>query len=245
MTSTPTSRPARLLRQPEPIVLIGALVIVLGVLAFAKIADELTERDTRKFDERVLAALRHPDNPARLIGPQWIGPAVRNISGLGAPSVLLLVVAAVAGFLLVARNRRTMWLVLLASISGAVAMATLKAAFARPRPEVVPHLDTVASFSFPSGHSMLAAIVYLTLGALIAATLRRQGLKVYVLAVAVLVTLLVGASRVALGVHYPTDVLAGWAAGLAWAFLWLLIGRFLSRKRSTPPSDESDAPVTV
>jgi undecaprenyl-diphosphatase len=216
------------LRQPEPVVLISALVIVLGVLAFAKIADEVSEADAPRFDDQILRCLRVADNPAELIGPRWVSGAVRDLSSLGAAPVLVLVIAVVAGFLRLAGKRRMMWLVLLAPFSGAVMMWALKTVFARPRPNVVPHLDAVSSYSFPSGHSMLSAVVYLTLGALIAGMLPRWRLRVYVLMVAASATFLVGVSRVMLGVHYPTDVLAGWAAGLVWALLWLLVGRFLA-----------------
>jgi undecaprenyl-diphosphatase len=213
------------LRQPEPVLLAAVLVVVAAVLAFAKIADEVAEHDTQTFDERVLKHLRCADDPSQLVGPAWLGPAARDVSSLGGSALLLAVTLGAAGFLLLAGNRRMMWLVLLAPASGTLASAALKAFFARPRPSIVPHLETVTSFSFPSGHSMLSAIVYLTLGALLAGMLPRRRMKIYVLTVAVLITVLVGLSRVLLGVHYPTDVLAGWAAGLVWALLWWLGAR--------------------
>ena len=103
----------------------------------------------------------------------------------------------------------------------------MKALFLRPRPQVVPQLRAVVETSFPSGHAMNSAIIYLTLAALLARLVQPRALKVYFLALAMLMTFLVGLSRVYLGVHYPTDVLAGWTVGLAWASVcWLVEQHF-------------------
>ena len=107
---------------------------------------------------------------------------------------------------------------------------TLKMLIDRPRPSVVPHLSQTLTTSFPSGHSMMSAVVYLTLGALLSRLVAKRRLKLYFLAVAVLLTLLTGMSRVLMGVHYPTDVLAGWAAGCVWASLCWLAARQLQRR---------------
>jgi undecaprenyl-diphosphatase len=117
-----------------------------------------------------------------------------------------------------------------ATSSGFALSVALKALFRRPRPEVVPHLMRAYSSSFPSGHSMISAVVYLTLGVLLAQLVHRRLLKFYFLMLAVLLTVLVGVSRVYLGVHYPTDVLAGWTAGLVWAVLGWLVQRALQRR---------------
>src|SRR5207302_4145258 len=118
---------------------------------------------------------------------------------------------------------------LVATLGGFLISGLLKNHYERPRPAVVPHLSYVYSSSFPSGHSMLSAVIYLTLGSLLARLAERRRLKIYCVAVAMLLTFLVGVSRVYLGVHYPTDVLAGWAAGLAWAVLCWLVTRYLQR----------------
>jgi undecaprenyl-diphosphatase len=123
-----------------------------------------------------------------------------------------------------------MWLVLIATLGGWGLGLLLKAVFGRPRPSVIPHLVEVQSLSFPSGHAMMSAVVYLTLAALLAQLSAQWAQRVYILAVGLLLTLLVGLSRVYLGVHYPTDVLAGWSAGLAWAILCWLVGRWLQRR---------------
>jgi undecaprenyl-diphosphatase len=174
--------------------------------------------------------LRRPNNPAMPIGPDWIVEVGRDLTAVGGVAVLLLATLAVAGFLLLDRKLAAMGFVLAAVASGLVVSSLLKACFARPRPDVVPHLSLVYTSSFPSGHSMMSAIVYLTLGALLARTTTRRPLRFYFLAVALLLTGLVGASRVYMGVHYPTDVLAGWAAGLVWATLCWLVARRLQHR---------------
>lgn len=215
------------LRQPDPIVLLALLTVMAGVLIFAAVADEVAERDTQRFDERVLRSLRSANDSSTIIGPDWMAAAARDISSLGGVTLLMTLTAGTAGFLFLCDKRRAMWLVLLAPVTGALASVVLKALFARPRPVIVPHLEAVTSYSFPSGHSMLSAIVYLTLGALVAGILPRRSQKIYVMLAAVTITLLVGLSRMLLGVHYPTDVLGGWTAGSAWAVLWWLIERRL------------------
>jgi undecaprenyl-diphosphatase len=225
----------RSLTQPAPVVLVAALLIVAGALAFAKVADDIADQDMDKFDYKVLRGLRQADNPTVPIGGQWVGQAARDISGLGGPAVLALATLAVAGFLLLAGKRRQMWLVLLAPASGVALGYALKSFFARPRPEIVPHLDLATTMSFPSGHSMMSGIVYLTLGALLAGMVTRWRLKLYILLAAATVTVLVGVSRVVLGVHYPTDVLGGWAAGLVWALLWWLAARWIEKRRPGKP----------
>ena len=123
-----------------------------------------------------------------------------------------------------------MWLVIVSALGGLAASTFLKSLFERPRPSLVPHLDIVYTSSFPSGHSMLSATVYLTLGVLLGRFVQQRVLKAYFLIVALLLTSLVGASRVYLGVHYPTDVLAGWAVGLTWALVCWLVARYLQHQ---------------
>jgi len=123
-----------------------------------------------------------------------------------------------------------MWLVAVAAGGGGVLSTVMKQLFGRDRPDIVSPLVAVTSPSFPSGHSMLAAIMYLTLGALLARFSARRRTKVYLIAVALFATLVVGASRVYLGVHYPSDVLAGWCAGLVWSLICWLVARYLQHR---------------
>lgn len=219
------------------LVLIVALLVVGGVWGFVSIADEVVEGDTQAFDEWAVRALRTPNPESTLehplpqvpIGPPWLREVGRDITALGGMAVLILVTLGVAGYLLMARKYHAMWLVLIATGSGLLLSSTLKWGFDRPRPEV-DHYSYVYTSSFPSGHSMLSAVVYLTLGSLLTRLVRERSVKVYVIAVALFLTFLVGASRVYMGVHYPTDVLAGWTAGLVWAMLCWLAARYLQQR---------------
>ncbi len=218
------------LREKDLLLLLAVLAVVLGVWAFIALADEVAEGGTQKLDDRILRALRDPADPARPIGPAWVGEAARDLTALGGFTVLPLMIAAVAGYLGMVRKFDAVCLVLGATVSGLLLSLVLKHFFERPRPDVVPHLSGDYTSSFPSGHSLLAAVVYLTLGSLLARVVQPRRLKIYFIAVAMLLTFLVGLSRVVMGVHYPTDVLAGWTAGLVWAVLWWLAARYLQER---------------
>jgi undecaprenyl-diphosphatase len=218
------------LGRADLILLIGALVVAGGTWGFLELADEVGEGDVRRFDEAVLRALRDPADPADALGPHWLEEAARDVTALGGFAVLVLAVAAVVGYQLLGRHYAAAGLVLAAAVGGVLLSSALKELYGRPRPDVVPHLARVSTASFPSGHAMLTAVVYLTLGALLARLSAHRWQKLYVVAVALLLSVLVGATRVYLGVHYPTDVLAGWAAGLAWAVLCWLAARYLQRR---------------
>ncbi len=215
-------RVARLwLGQRNLVLLVTLLLVAAGAWAFAELADEVLEGETRAIDQWVLRALRTPEGAP--LGPVWLAEAIRDVTALGSAVVLSLITLAVAGFCLLIGNRIAMIAVLVAALGGQAFSMLLKNLLARPRPDVVPHLTEVSSLSFPSGHSMMSAAVYLTLGVLLAQFVERPRLKTYVLGVAVAVTVLVGVSRVFLGVHYPTDVLAGWTAGAVWALVCGLV----------------------
>ena len=205
-------------------ILFAVLTALVGSWAFLEIADEMAEGETQRLDAWVVRSLRRPADAAVPIGPRWLVDDVRDLSALGGRSVLILVTAAVVLYLWLARTFHAMWVVLGAAVGGQLLSALLKVVFARPRPDIVPHLTTVNFSSFPSGHSMSAAAVYLTLGLLLARFTDRTRLRIYVLTLATFVTFLVGISRIYLGVHYPTDVLAGWAAGSVLGDLLLAAG---------------------
>jgi undecaprenyl-diphosphatase len=158
----------------------------------------------------------------------WLEEAVRDVTGLGSMVVLVLVTAAAIFYLLLISKWREALLVLVAVGGGQILSSLLKLGIDRPRPDLVPHLAEVQTLSFPSGHAMMAAVTYLTLGSMLAGIAPGRATKIYVLGIAVLITLMVGVSRIYLGVHWPSDVLAGWCAGFAWAMLcWLAARRFL------------------
>jgi undecaprenyl-diphosphatase len=204
-------------------------VAAFGVLAFALIADETFEGETRGFDEAIVLALREPGDPSNPIGPAWLEHALLDITALGGYVILGMLVIGVAIYLLAAGKRGTALLVVGAVGSGTLLSETLKLGFARPRPDLVAHLAEVQSASFPSGHAMISAIAYLTLGVLLTRAHRQRRTKIIIMSYAILLTLMIGLSRVYLGVHWPTDVLAGWALGAAWAALWWLLAWQLQR----------------
>jgi len=220
----------RFFLQQEGIVLAAVFVVVVSLWGFVELADEVLEGNTQAFDLQVLHQLRRADDFTRPIGPSWLIEAGQEITALGGLAVLTLVVLAVVGYLLRQRAFEAMWLILVATLGGTLLSFTLKSFFGRERPDVMLHLDTVHSPSFPSGHAMLSAVVYLTLGALLAQVVPRRADKMYFIIVAFVLTLLIGLSRVYLGVHYPTDVLAGWSVGLAWALVCWVVARYLRRR---------------
>jgi undecaprenyl-diphosphatase len=214
----------------ELAVLIGALLAIVLAIAFIALAGNVLEGDTQAFDERMLSAMRKAENKAVPIGPRWLRIAALDITALGSATVLGLAVVVVAGFLVLQLAWRSALFVLVASSGGWLLNGLLKQAFGRPRPDVVPHLREVMTLSFPSGHALTSAVVYLTLGALLMRIAKRPLMKFYCMSVAMVATALVGASRVYLGVHYPTDVLAGWLVGMTWALLCWLAERALERR---------------
>lgn len=228
-----------------PRILVPLALVALAAAAFIWLLDEVGEGETRRVDTAIILALRMPGDPADPIGPTWVEEAMRDFTALGSAPVLVVAVLAVAGFLALAksaglRTGRLVLFTLAASGGGLVLSSLLKYTIDRPRPDLVPHGTEIYTSSFPSGHSMMSAVVYLTLAALIVRLLARKRLKGYVLLVAVALTLLVGVSRVYLGVHWPSDVLAGWAAGAGWALLGWLVARRLGLGREDDGDGNGD-----
>jgi undecaprenyl-diphosphatase len=232
----PAGRLVTRLADSDALFLVRVLLVIAPLWLLLVVAGAVKEGDTRGMDEAVMRALRDPADPGHGIGPRWLEGSMRDLTALGSMSVLLIFTGAVAVFLGVRRQYHALALVVVAALGGSLLASGLKALFARPRPDLVPHLAVVYSSSFPSGHSMSSAAVYLTLGALLSRLVKERKLKVYFLAVACFLTFVVGLSRVYLGVHYPTDVLAGWCAGLAWAVLCWLIASSLQRKGAVEQS---------
>ena len=208
--------------------LLGALLIPSALLfAFIKLASEVVEGETLSFDRSILLALRVAGDTADPIGPTWFESVMRDLTALGSTVVLIIFTLAIAGFLIVTDRRALALLLMLAVSLGTALSNILKYFIGRPRPDLVAHVVQVHTMSFPSGHAMLSAVTYLTIGALLAHDQIRIHVKTYILSIAIFLSLLVGISRVYLGVHYPTDVLAGWAIGAAWAcFWWIITAKF-------------------
>ena len=201
--------------------------IALGVLAalltgFGIVADEVSEGETLKFDNAILMALRVPGDPASPIGPSWLPEAARDVTALGSFSVLTILVVGVAVFLTLVGNRRTALFLSVSVLGGTIVSTVLKMLFDRPRPDLTG-VAKVFTASFPSGHATISAVVYLTLGAILAEIAATRRLTIFFFFAAAFLTIIVGLSRIYLGVHFPTDVVAGWSIGSAWALLCLLV----------------------
>lgn len=203
--------------------------VVIGGWAVAELADKVMEGTTQRFDEWAVNSLRSPEDPRRAIGPAWFEAMWRDVTSLGSLTVLALVTFACAGYLLMRRYYRTVLVLGIIAGGGVILTFGAKAFFDRPRPEFASNLEYVGTASFPSGHAMLSAAVYMTLAVLLARTSSALRFKVYFISLGMTVMILVGFSRVYLGVHYPTDVLAGWGGGLAWAALCWFAVCFLQR----------------
>lgn len=211
-----------------------ALILVIGVAgalwAFFAIADEMAEGDTQAIDRRFLLALRNPAHSADPLGSRSFREAMRDVTALGGVTVTTLVtLVGILAFLIHGRKRHAAILggtVVLAEISSEI----LKRIYSRPRPDLAPHGAYVYSASFPSGHSTISAAVFLTLAMLIASLEPNRWTKVMVYVLAMIMVLAIGVSRIYLAVHWPSDVLAGWSLGAAWALVgWLVLLRWTRR----------------
>lgn len=225
------------------ILLLSTLIVAGGVWGFVKLADVVTEGETQHFDEWAIKALRRDDNLAMPIGPTWLHEVGRDMTALGGVAVLGGMTLAVAGYLLMIKKYHGMWLVLSATTGGLVISTLLKWLFSRDRPQLVPHLSVVHTASFPSGHAMLSAVVYLTLGVMLGRLVPNRGAKLYFMGLAIFLAFIVGISRVYMGVHYPTDVLAGWTAGLVWATLCYIVARQLQLRGTVEKDTEEPGGV--
>lgn len=207
--------------------LLIAVAALLLALLFAYVGSEVIEGDTRSLDLYLL----HAAKVLRATHP-WLAEVARDLSGLGSTVVLTLLTAATVIYLALFSSRTTAFIVATSVITGAILVSILKAGFGRLRPDLAFAELAAPGMSFPSGHATMSATVFLTLGVLIASTRSRLKERAYILTVGTLATVLVGVSRVLLGVHWTTDVVGGWTFGVAWALLWLLLVRWLSHGRS-------------
>ena len=220
-------------------VLLAGLIIAGGLWGFEELMEVARDTTPHAFDTEILLAFRQAGHPDVPLGPLWLQGAMRDITSLGSSAVLVLIVAAVIVYLLLIRKAGTALFILVAVAGGQALSSLLKAGVDRPRPDLVSHLANETSLSFPSGHAMVSAVTYLTLGALLARTQRYRSTRIFVMGTGVFLAVLIGLSRIYLGVHYPTDVFAGWCAGALWALgCWLISKRFIP---SRAPDDVADA----
>ncbi len=206
--------------------LTAAAAVILLAWGAVEVSDMFAEKNTQNFDHRMFYVLANPDYFSHVSAPGWLRSAVRDITSLGGFTVLTIVVIIWGGYFVLKQNYAPAVLLLAVHTVAALLCNFLKVLFSRPRPEIDQTIHVV-SYSFPSGHAMQSAAVYLTLAILLLRGQTRRKIKIYFLGVSAALTTMVGLSRVCLGVHYPTDVLAGWLGGILWAFLCLLAARHL------------------
>lgn len=234
--SYPFGRIQRHVQALEWRILVALALIAAGMWLFTELADVVFDDEPafQAVDEAVILALREPGELSDPVGPPAVETAVRDLTALGGTAILTLLTVNSAVILWLHGNRRSAVVLVLAVIGGTLLSLAFKDLYARPRPSVVPVDIHLVTYSFPSGHSMLSAITYLTIGTLLARATTRRSIKIYIMFLSILLAVAVGFSRVYLGVHWPTDVLAGWTAGIVWAlFVWLVANfwsRYASRK---------------
>lgn len=207
-----------------------ATLVILFFMLTAQI------RNFHGIDEKILLLMRESGDPDNAIGTPRFEEFVRDISALGSQGVLFLGVFAASGFLIMRRQYHAAILLLVALVGAYFVAAGLKGVFDRPRPSLVtPFSFHTGTRSFPSGHSVMAAAVYLTLGALLSRLVKPMGHKIYFIAMAALLAFLVGVSRIYLGMHHPTDVVAGWIIGAYWAGLCWEVMTVMQRRGDVEP----------
>ena len=218
--------PVRLLLPVGLISASGALLLWLW--------SEIGDGELARFDHAILLWFRKPGALGEMIGPIWLKQTMLDFTALGSATILTLVIIGAMLFAFSRRAYRIAFLIAGAPITGAIFVALLKSQFGRVRPTLVDPLVVEHSASFPSGHAANSAIVYLTIAVLLMRVERRPETKLYILFVAITITILIGMSRVALGVHWPSDVLGGWLFGTSWACLWALLIKLPVIEKATP-----------
>lgn len=216
----------------EPVLLVLIILCCGGVWAFVELAENVNEGDSRAIDEWLILAMRDPADKSDPLGPRWFEEVMRDFTALGGYAILTPLTLAVAAYLWITKRHQMAILVIIATLGGVILSSALKSAFDRPRPDLVPHGSYVLTKSFPSGHAMMAATTYLTLGAIMAQAEKLRALKIFFLLLGITLAVIVGISRVYLGVHWPTDVLAGWVAGAVWALGCWSAARIIEHRRN-------------
>lgn len=223
---------------------LGALLVVaLGVMTFIELADDMTEADGRAFDQAVLTWIQPVPGEPR--GPWWLREAAADVTSLGGIAVLGLFAVATVGFLIIERKRLSALLLVLGLAGGVALSEGLKSMFARERPPSAYQAVETLNASFPSGHALLAAVFYLSVAVMMTRAFPQRGLKAYVLGVGITLAMMVGLTRVYLGAHWASDVLAGWCVGAAWAMTLWLVAYAVARFQKTHHAALQDDPTPL
>jgi len=212
-------------------VLLALLLLFISVLTFLEIGDAISAGETRQFDLSIIEFFRAEDDFNKPTGPPWITEFMTDITALGGGYVLAIITIFVLIFLTLQKHYDAFWLLLAATAGGTLISFGLKEIYGRERPDLAFRLITTTYLSFPSGHSMMSAVLYLTQAAIVARFQRTWKIRIYILSAALFLTIIIGFSRVYLGVHYPTDVIGGWTIGLAWASLCWCIAWYIQRRK--------------
>lgn len=204
--------------------LAGWIALIGAAWIFLALGSEMSEGELVSFDESLLQALRVSGNPQLAIGPPWLTESMRDVTALGGVSVLTLILIFAIAALLAHRHRAQAIALSTCVILARLSTAVFKDVYDRPRPSFAIFGDLPTSMSFPSGHSAAATATYFILAAVIASLEAQRPAKFLAFFLAGLLSILIGCSRVYLGVHWPSDVIAGWCLGAFWALiaaLWL------------------------
>lgn len=213
-------------RRPELIALAGFLLVACVVLIVAKLGSEIGEGEMPTFDATLVRAAR-----GAVDGNSTLRSVMLDLTAIGDTTTLIVLTALIVGFFALGRDWATASYLAVATGVGALATTVLKLTFQRARPDIVAHLVPTSTASFPSGHAMNSAVVFLTLAVILGRTVERRAQRVYLLAAAAMLVVAIGMSRIFLGVHWPTDVLAGWTVGAAWAMTCAMVMEALRRRR--------------
>ncbi len=206
---------------------------------FIETAVHVFTGETQAIDRYIMLMLRDPNDLSNPIGPGWFEELMRDFTALGGVGILMLISLLTVGYLLLEHKKKSALVLFIAIASGTFVSFSLKYGFTRPRPDIVPHATEVYTSSFPSGHSLMSTMVYLSLASMLSQIQSRKRSKVYLFSAAIILSVVIGISRVYLGVHWPTDVIAGWAAGLFWSLLFILVIRSMqsSGKMEKPDAE--------
>lgn len=225
-------RPVCTLVRERHLLLLAGIAVVLAVCGVVELTDDVLEGDTQALDETIMQWLRHSDGTP--IGPAWLPTVAQDLTALGGYSVLTLIGVIVLGLCLLSRRYDMLAMLAFSGIGATVINFSLKALFARPRPSIVDPLVDVHTFSYPSGHALMSFAIYLSFAAVTAELAAGYRTRAYLVCAGLFIAGIVGLTRIYLGVHYPSDVLAGWAIGGAWALLcWIAAVLFKEHKRKT------------
>lgn len=206
------------------------VLTLTGLCGFIAMAILVTTRSIEHFDEVILLYFRDPLDRSNVWGPAWFEEMAAEITVLGGYTVIVLVTAIVLALLLMAGKKKAALFLFLTLVCGSILSSVLKLLFDRPRPDLVSHFDRTFTSSFPSAHAMVSMIAWLTLAVIAVRFVNRARLRVFILACAVIIAVMIGVSRVYLGVHWPSDVLAGWSMGIAWSGASWLAAHYFSQQ---------------